>query len=222
MLRPLQILLVLVALLALALPASAGASGRDVIRDCADDGVIDGDYSDEELREAEDDLPSDIDEYTDCREAIRAEMGSGEAGNGRRGTGGAPGTGGGTPGGGNPALQTADGAVAGSPSDLDALGDIAGRSERGEAPSLSVDGRPVVPGETSGGQLLGAIGGRNDVPAPLAAVLAMLALLVLGAAGVLTLRRRRAAVAAGGPGSRLGAHVLPVLRRVSPARLRKR
>src|SRR5688500_20081456 len=99
--RIIRTLILALAFAALAFPAAALASGDDVIRDCADDGVIDGDYSDRELRQAERDLPSDIDEYTDCREAIRAELGSDGSG--------------GTPGGGrtsnDPALVTDSGAV---------------------------------------------------------------------------------------------------------------
>ena len=40
-------------LIALAIPATAIASGDDVIRDCAQDGDLDKEYSDEELEDAE-------------------------------------------------------------------------------------------------------------------------------------------------------------------------
>jgi hypothetical protein len=50
---------------------SAHASSGDVIRDCSEDGVLDKHYSQKELSGALDNLPSDLDEYTDCRTVIR-------------------------------------------------------------------------------------------------------------------------------------------------------
>jgi hypothetical protein len=64
-------------LLALALPSSAQASASAVIRDCAQDGHLDGHYSNAELRQARDNLPSDLDEYSDCRDVISAAITSG-------------------------------------------------------------------------------------------------------------------------------------------------
>jgi hypothetical protein len=61
-------------LLALALAVSATpafASAGDVIRDCSEDGVLNRHYSQSELTGALDKLPSDLDEYTDCRSVIR-------------------------------------------------------------------------------------------------------------------------------------------------------
>src|SRR2546428_2092205 len=90
---------------ALALPALASASSRALLRDCAQDGKLDHHYSQRELRQAQQDLPSDINEYTDCADAIRnAQIGG--SGGGRHG------------GGGNGSLRTPSGAVAGSPQDI--------------------------------------------------------------------------------------------------------
>lgn len=175
--RIVRTLIVALALAALALPATALASGDDVIRDCADDGVIDGDYSDRELRQAEGDLPSDIDEYTDCREAIRGELGS------DRDSGGS----GGTPGGGrtstDPNLVTDEGAVAGSREDREALDDLTG----GDGSPIDVGGSQVTPGE--GGKLLGAAQASNDLPGSLLSALILLVL--TAAAGTALLIRRR-------------------------------
>jgi hypothetical protein len=69
---------VIVAVLAMlvASAAPAGASYLDVIRDCSEDGVLDKSYSQKELSKALDKLPSDLDEYTDCRTVIRdAQLG---------------------------------------------------------------------------------------------------------------------------------------------------
>lgn len=182
MLRSLSTALAL-ALIALAAPSVALASGDDVIRDCADDGVIDGDYSERELREAERDLPSDIDEYTDCREAIRAERGGGAGSSGSSGGGGRPAT--------DPNLVTPDGAVASTRDDIDALNELSeqGRSEGGDEPAIDVGGTQVTPGDSAGGQLLGAANAANELPM---SMLSALILLVLSAvAGTALLIRRR-------------------------------
>lgn len=163
--------------LTLAVPAAALASGRDVIKDCAEDGVIDGDYSEREYEDAQDELPSDIDEYTDCREAIRGGLTPGGRGRG------------GSAEGADPSLVTESGAVAGSPDDIAALGALEEAAADGDAPTLEVGGEPVTPGDPSGGQLLGIGGTGNDLPTSL--LPALLLLLVSGATGVYLLLRRR-------------------------------
>jgi hypothetical protein len=58
------------------LAAPVRASSGDVIRDCSEDGVLNRHYSQKELSGALDNLPSDLDEYTDCRTVIRqAQLG---------------------------------------------------------------------------------------------------------------------------------------------------
>jgi hypothetical protein len=169
------------AALAVALPSPALASGDDVINDCAQDGVVDGHYSDRELRQAESDLPSDLDEYTDCREAIRSAMGGGSGGKGGHGR-----SGGGSGGATDPSLVTASGVAASSKEDLDALEHELDRS--GGAPSLRVGGKDVTPGDPSGGKLLGVATTANDLPAPVLA--ALLAVLAMAGAGTVVLARR--------------------------------
>ena len=64
--------LVLTALIALlAVPAIAAASVDAIYEDCQD-GRLDKRYPKPELREALRDMPADLDEYTNCRELIRA------------------------------------------------------------------------------------------------------------------------------------------------------
>ena len=55
----------------LLLPAAAWASGEAVIKDCTDDGVIQGHYSQQDYKNALANLPTDVDEYTDCRDVIK-------------------------------------------------------------------------------------------------------------------------------------------------------
>jgi len=54
----------------LATPETAEASPQGVIVDCAKDGKLDHHYSLSDLKQAEKDLPSDVDEYTNCRDVI--------------------------------------------------------------------------------------------------------------------------------------------------------
>lgn len=172
----------------LLLPASAGASPEDVIRDCAEDGVIDGKYSESDLRRAERGLPSDIDEYTDCREAIRNKLGG--AGRDRRpdGSGGSGGSGGpGGSGGGDPSLVTPSGAVAGSRDDIEALEELTRDGRRGGAPSVEVGGKPLTPGASS--EALGLAGASNDLPLSLLSALVLLGLLAVSGTGLLIRRR---------------------------------
>ena len=171
---------------ALAVPAPALADSDDVIRDCYEDGKLDGSYTQEELDEAEDDLPSDVDEYSDCRQVIASARARGGKGK-RGGTGGVPGAGfrGGGTAGGDPALSTDSGAIAGSREDLDALNSITDNRPTRE-PSIPVGaGQPIQPaaGATSVGE------SANDMPQPLLA--ALIAMGALGAVGALAAAWRR-------------------------------
>jgi hypothetical protein len=154
--------LVLIAVLLLGLPAAARASGADVIRDCAQDGKLDKTYSQKELQQADQNLPSDIDEYTDCRQAIRAQM-SGGSGN---------------PGGPGPAgaIITASGAVAGSQADVNALTAI---QDKGKRRAVPIAGEKVLPGNAGLTGMLGGLAGSNGMPTSL--MLAIATLLILAA-----------------------------------------
>src|SRR5919201_2764191 len=84
----------------LLVPAAAHASGRAVIRDCTDDGQLSKTYSQKDYRDALANLPTDVDEYTDCRDVIRKAQLGGAAGGGGGGNGGPGAPGGGSGGGG--------------------------------------------------------------------------------------------------------------------------
>lgn len=128
----------LLALIALAMPGLAQASGNDVIRDCAQDGDLDKQYSDEELEEANRNMPSDIDQYSDCRDVIAQAQGGGRGSTG--GGGASAGGGGGSSDGG----ASNGGATAGdspgqgaTPDDASALGVRRDQAEAGVAPDTS-------------------------------------------------------------------------------------
>ena len=121
--------LVVALLAALAMPLTAGASGDDVIRDCAEDGDLDKQYSDEELQDASENMPSDIDAYSDCRDVIRQAQGGG------RGSSGSGELGGSTGGGGNG--ENGSGGAGATPSDAEELSRRQQEAQDGTAPSDS-------------------------------------------------------------------------------------
>jgi hypothetical protein len=207
----------------LALPAFAQASGQDVIRDCFDDGHIDGNYSQGDYQDAQDNLPSDVDQYSDCRDVIaQGQAGGGKKGTKNSGSGGSKSSGGGgsnsggsgsganssgssgstrdesrggspKPNAGNPALETKSGAYA--------------ESEADKAAYESAKAQAAQGGALPGGLAIPAAGDfspakANTLPLPVVLALAAVGLLVV-ATSVLVARKR-----------------LPALNRVVPSRFR--
>jgi hypothetical protein len=198
--------LVLPLLLLLVAPAAARASGADVIKDCTDGGLTKT-YPQRDYRAALANMPTDVDEYTDCRDAIRRAYLAGAAGGGKSSSGGSGGGGGSTGGGGGTgtgggagtaaggdgaAASTGSGtgsaapAAAADPAALDPLA-AATPEERaafqkavvaGAAP-VKFDGRPVTPGALGGS----SINGLGDLPTPVLVVLALLAAGALASIG---------------------------------------
>jgi hypothetical protein len=155
--------LVVIAVLALGLPATAQANWQAVVRDCAQDGKLDGHYSQRELRQAQQNLPSDIDEYTDCRSVIRAAMGGGS------GSSGGPANG----------IVTPSGAVAGSPGDIAALNALTARGAKGRRDRVAIGERNVLPGNAGLGGVLGGLQGSSGMPSSLIAAIAALVVLAV-------------------------------------------
>lgn len=167
--RPLRRTSLLVAaLVALAAPAHAIASPSKVIQDCARDGRIDGHYSRGDLANARKHIPTDVDEYTDCRSAIEAALASGPGG-----TGGSH-----APASSNPQLRTPAGAYAANPADLAAYRTEASRAGKGGSPSINIGGENVSP---AAGGLAKLASAANALPLPLTiALIAVAALIVAG------------------------------------------
>jgi hypothetical protein len=137
----------------LLLPAAAWGSGTAVIKDCTDDGVIQGHYSQQDYKNALANLPTDVDEYTDCRDVIkRAQTGGGAGGPGAPG-----GTGGGTPTGGDPLASA-------TPAERAAL---AKAQAGGASKPVVVGGKLVQPGKLG----FGGLGSPTKLPPALVAVL---------------------------------------------------
>ena len=79
-----RLVYILVLTAVLAVPTLAQASAAGVIRDCAEDGDLDRSYSNKDLKDAQGNLPADLDEYSDCREVIGGAItGGSDKGGGR-------------------------------------------------------------------------------------------------------------------------------------------
>jgi hypothetical protein len=169
-------LIAMLALLLAAPPALADATRNKILRECQT-GRLTGDYSAREIRDARNNIPDDLDQYTDCRDvltrALLSRAGGGDSGSGGGGGGGAGGGGGGGTGGGEPAAPLTPSTDA----DKQALEQATGA---GEVP-VNVGGRAVTPGESAF---------RNDLPAPLLVLLALLA--AAAVAGLAMQLRKRA------------------------------
>lgn len=88
----LSLLITIVALLAV--PAGAFASPQQIYDDCQDNGRLDKKYADSDYRKALKDMPEDLDEYTNCRDLVRAGLSGVDTTGGGDGSGGGGGTGG--------------------------------------------------------------------------------------------------------------------------------
>jgi hypothetical protein len=163
------ITLSLALLVALAIPATAAASSDEVIRDCAQDGDLDQRYSDDELEDASENMPSDVDAYSSCREVIRQAQAGGRGSATPTGNDDGGGAAGGGPGGGDGGGNEKDGSGGGATKgDLDELKDRADDAASGNAPTEN-------PSLTAGADA----GDDSGLPTP-----ALVAIALLGLAAV--------------------------------------
>ena len=160
-------LLIPAALLLLALPATAQGSAAAVVTDCARDGKLDRNYSDAELRQARDNLPSDLDEYSDCRDVITSAIGAS--------------TGGGRGGG-----KAEPGHRGGAKSARSQRARSVRRAARPHKRRFRVGGKLVTPGSNG---LFKPASSTQDLPLPL--LLALVAGGLLALAGAVVILRRR-------------------------------
>ena len=161
-----------------AVPAANAASTTQILRDCADDGVLQGNYSPSELRRARQNIPTDTDEYTDCRDVLSRAAASAVAGSGASGSGSGLGGSGGGSGSGFGAEEVN--------TNTDEGRQVVGESAAKGAPDpVQLDGRPVIPGNA--GFAAGAV--RNGLPTSLLVVLVLLGAAALAAAAPYARRR---------------------------------
>jgi hypothetical protein len=152
------------------LPSAAWADGRRVIRDCTDNGRIEGHYSQSEYRDALANMPSDVDEYTDCRDVIRRAQLAAAGGGGKS----AGGSGSAAPAATLPPAAGTDPLAAATP------------EEKQTVESASHATAPVKIGH--GALRPGTLGARtssgvSDIPTPLLIALALVAAGALALAG---------------------------------------
>jgi hypothetical protein len=159
----------------LLLPAGAQASA---LTDCTRDNDLDHHYSNSELQKALDSLPTDSDEYSNCREILAgAIQGGSDKGGGRPGDTGPNGE------------PLSDAEKSKRAKDAGELASLTG-SDR-EAPRVNVGGQTVKPGDDGLYDLASA---SNDLPVPLLVALILLGLLALTGA-LVALRTRIPALA---------------------------
>ena len=181
MIRVLRNLLLLSLLALLAVPAAAQA---DAVSDCASDGDLDRRYTNSQLRRALDDIPGDLDEYSNCREVIKSAIASGSDNRNNPSDDGSGGSGGGTGGGGGTGAVSAEEQQARANDDAE-LNAITGGANDAQ-PEVNVGGEQVQPG-TNG--LFDLASASNDVPVPLLLTLIAIGLLAI-VGGFVALRDR--------------------------------
>jgi hypothetical protein len=143
-----------------AVPAASAATPTQILRDCEDDSVLQGSYSSEDLRRALRNIPTDLDQYTNCRDVLaRASADEVSGGSGGGGPGAA---GGGTAGKGPRSLLLPE-----TEEDREALAATAAAGSR----PLDVGGERIVPGAAG----FGADAARNGLPGSLVALLVLVA-----------------------------------------------
>jgi hypothetical protein len=166
----------------MALPAAAQA---DPVTDCVRDDVLNKNYSNSELRKTLDELPTDADEYGNCREVIQNAITNPSDKGGNR-----PGGGTGAAGSSDPSLPPDEqGARAQDDADLNAI--TGGSAKDRPAPSVDIGGEKVEPGENG---LFDLASASNDLPLPL--LVALIALGVLALTGALLALRKHVPVLA--------------------------
>jgi hypothetical protein len=167
------ILLGLLAALLLAPAAYADGTTIKIIRDCADDGILEGHYTPAELRKARDNLPTDVNEYSDCSDVLSRALAAAVPTAHGGGTGS---SGGGSPSGGTPAATPAP-QYSDSTASPPTLSPATPAEDKALAVAVqhgggteTIAGRPLAPAADIGGRF-----GRNPLPAPLIVVLVLLA-----------------------------------------------
>jgi hypothetical protein len=168
-------ILVLAVLALMALPGSAMAGP---IGDCNTDGDLDHNYTNGQLRRAIEDLPTDLDEYSNCREILSGAITSGSDRGGGRPTLGADGA---------PLPAEEQAARAQDNEDLAAITADPEKSP----PSVKVGDEEVKPGSNG---LFDLASASNDLPVPLLVALIALALVAL-IGGLVAMRERIPALA---------------------------
>jgi hypothetical protein len=154
----------LLALLVAAPVALADSTRTKILRECQE-GRLTGDYTPSQIRDARNNIPDDIDQYSNCRDVLTRALlaGAADSGDGDGGSGG--------PGGGPGSSSGGGGGEKLTPS-TDADRQALEAAATGGGQPLEVAGRKVSPG-------VGSL--RNELPTTLIVVLALLAVAAVAA-----------------------------------------
>jgi hypothetical protein len=182
----------IIACLAAPAPAVADSGATKLVIDACRDEHIDGTYTQAQYKQALEQIPSDSDEYTACRDVLergrlaalgnKRKSGGGAGGGNVGGGGGGTGSPGTSPGGGSSSSTSgtsqapaADPLASATPAQHKALAK-AGQS----AQPVDVGGKLVKPGDLGVGALAGS---GHSVPTTLVALIALLAASALAGGG---------------------------------------
>ena len=169
-----RLLMVAVLTLLVAAPAASADTRTDILRDCENDGKLDGNYTASEIRDARNNIPADIDQYSDCRDVLARALG----GSGDKTVGGGSGGGGGDAlGGAGLGSGPSEPLTANGPDEQAALDEAA--TGGGSKPIQVGDGTIVPAAGTA----------RNDLPPSLLAALILLGVAAVAATGPFVRRR---------------------------------
>jgi hypothetical protein len=166
--------------LLLAAPVASAGTRDKILRECQE-GRITGHYTPAQLRDARKNIPTDIDEYSDCRDVLGRASLSGHSG-------GSSGGGGGGGGGGSGSPVAPGGVASGGGAKITAPADK--REEKAlanarKATAVAVDGERLVPGASG----FTTDAARRGLPTTLLTVLVLLGLCALAAAAPAVRRR---------------------------------
>ncbi len=181
--------ILLTLLVVLAAAGTAHGSAAEVIRDCTDDEVLQGSYTQAELRSALANLGADADQYTNCRRVIKQAQLAALSGGGGSGGGAAPGGGTTAPGGAaDPGAGGGESATTTAPGDFGGFADVPADPLETATPEEQAQLDEVTAVAPAGLDRTASIAG-SDLPVPLWIALAAGALALVAFAAN-ELRRR--------------------------------
>lgn len=161
-------------------PALAVADYQELLKDACRDERVNGTYSQKDYREALANIPADADQYTNCRDVLRAAQLASARTQAAGRSGAAP-------------TSSRTISVLSAP---DPLADATPAQKQAVAVAVKTGGGPVtIAGEVVEPSTLGAgravAAGLSDLPKPLLAALALIALIGIGATATLVIPRVR-------------------------------
>jgi hypothetical protein len=200
------IFMAIVAAVLLLVPSAAQAqSSTEILRDCNDDGVLQGDYSASAMRNARNNMTTELDEYGDCRDVLtraiadktaKPKSDDSSGGNSSSDGGGLGGStsGSGGSGGSDPNTGTPSATPGAAPGTTDSGREVPATPQEWAAITEAQKGVNPNPDDlkqvSPGAERLSADVGRNALPGTLVGVLALIAAAAFALVGVPLIRKR--------------------------------